>query len=108
ACSSAAPSEPASTGGTDFPRAVQVPAGRELPAEEVVLEDQPQRVAALTYETAALVAELGAAERLVMVPQAAANPVLSHRPEEMAAVAHHAPTESSVDAEAVIAAAPDL
>ncbi len=111
ACSSAAPADPSPTtddGGGAFPRTVAVPAGPELPADEVTLDSEPQRVAALTYETASLVAELGAADRLVMVPQAATNPVLSNQPEAMAAVENHVPTESSVDAEAVIASAPDL
>jgi len=112
ACSSPATSEaPAPAATADdaaFPRTVEVPAGRELAADEVTLEHEPERVAALTYETAAVVAELGAADRLVMVPEAAANPVLSNHPGEMAAVEHHITSESSVDAEAVIAAQPDL
>ncbi|HLT85334.1 MAG TPA: ABC transporter substrate-binding protein [Phototrophicaceae bacterium] len=111
ACSSAPPEAPASTPGTTepgFPRTVQVPAGPELPADEVTLDREPERVAALTYETASVVAELGAADRLVMVPEAAANPVLSNHPGEMGAVEHHIVSESAVDAEAVIAAAPDL
>src|SRR5699024_808570 len=69
-----------------FPRTVHVPAGTELPPAEVDIPAEPQRVAALTYETAALVAELGAADRLVMVPAEAANPVLSNAPEEMEAI----------------------
>lgn len=111
ACSTASPSESPTTdddGAAAFPRTVQVPAGRELPADEVTLDSEPQRVAALTYETASVVAELGAADRLVMVPEQATNPVLSNHPEEMAAVENHVASESSIDAEAVIAAAPDL
>src|SRR5690606_25971540 len=91
-----------------FPRTVSVPAGDGRPAAEVRLEQEPQRVAALTYESAGVVAELGAADRLVLVPEAATNPVLSNHPGQMAAVEHHVPSESSIDAEAVIAAAPDL
>ena len=114
ACSSAPTADepaaaPAGTDATgDFPRTVQVPAGRELPADEVTLDSEPERVAALTYEAAAVVAELGAGDRLVMVPAEAANPVLSNHPDEMAAVEHHITSESNVDAEAVIAADPDL
>ncbi|MCM3662075.1 ABC transporter substrate-binding protein [Georgenia satyanarayanai] len=112
ACSSTASSEPAASvagdGAAAFPRAVQVPAGRELAADEVTLEAEPERVAALTYETAAVVAELGAADRLVMVPEQASNPALSNHAQEMAAVEHHVTSESSIDAEAVIAAGPDL
>lgn len=91
-----------------FPRTVAVPAGRELPADEVTLEREPQRVAALTYEAASAVAGLGAAERLVLVPEQAANPALSNDPATMAAVEHHILSESSIDPEAVIAADPDL
>lgn len=91
-----------------FPRTVQVPAGAESEAQEVQIQAEPQRVAALTYETAALVAELGAGERLVMVPAEAANPVLSDDPETMEGVEHHIASESAVDAEAVLAADPDL
>lgn len=111
ACSTTASSEPTPGGSDDgaaFPRTVQVPAGDELAADEVTLEAEPERVAALTYETASVVAELGEADRLVMVPEAASNPVLSNHPQEMGAVEHHAASESSIDAEAVIAAAPDL
>ncbi len=104
-----APTQTATTdGAAAFPRTVEVPAGRELPADEVTLEAEPERVAALTYEAAAVVAELGAVDRLVMVPEEAANPVLSNHPEEMAATPHHIASESSIDAEAVIAADPDL
>ncbi|MEE6280762.1 ABC transporter substrate-binding protein [Georgenia sp. MJ170] len=96
------------TEATDFPRTVEVPAGRELAAASVTLDDEPQRIAALTYETAELVAELGATDRLVMVQDAMSNPVLSDHADAMAAVEHHAPTEGAIDAEQVIAAAPDL
>lgn len=111
-CSAAPSAEPAAGATTaetaDFPRTVSVPAGHELPADELRLESEPERVAALTYETAAVVAELGAADRLVLVPEGATNPVLSNHPETMAAVESHVPSESSVDAEAVIATDPDL
>lgn len=91
-----------------FPRTVSVPAGRELPADEVTLDSEPRRVAALTYEAASAVAGLGAGDRLVLVPEQAANAALSNDPEVMAAVEHHIVSESSIDPEAVIAAAPDL
>ncbi|MGC0272925.1 ABC transporter substrate-binding protein [Pseudactinotalea sp. Z1739] len=91
-----------------FPRTVDVPAGDDRPATEVTIPAEPQRVTALTYETAALVAELGAGEKLVMAPAEAANPVLSNQPDVMADVEHHIASESAVDAEAVIASDPDL
>ena len=112
---SAAPSAAASTtdtpetaADTDFPRTIEVPAGRDLPATEVTLPAEPARVAALTYETAELVADLGAQERLVMVQEAMANPAISDHAEAMAQIEQHAATEGSIDVEAVIAAQPDL
>src|SRR5690625_7879698 len=77
ACSSSEPTAEAPTqtattdGAAAFPRTVEVPAGRELPADEVTLEAEPERVAALTYEAAAVVAELGAVDRPGMVPEEA-------------------------------------
>lgn len=91
-----------------FPRTVPVPAGQGRDAEEVQIPAEPQRITALTYETAALVAELGAGERLVMAPAEAANPVLSNESETMGAVEHQIASESAVNAEAVIASDPDL
>lgn len=91
-----------------FPRTVAVPAGRELPANEVTLDSEPLRIAALTYESASAVAGLGAGERLVLVPEQAANPVLANDAETMAGVEHHITSESSIDPEMVIAADPDL
>ena len=95
-------------GPAEFPRTVHVPAGTEMDAEDVQVPAQPERIAALTYETAVLVAELGAADRLTMVPGPASNEVLSNHSADLDAVEHQAPTESGVSAEAVIAADPDL
>lgn len=77
----------------------------EEPASEPA---QPQRIAALTYETAELVAHLGAIDRLVLVQEALTKPELSSFPEQMAQVPGHALTEGSIDAEQVLAAEPDL
>ena len=92
----------------DFPRTVEVPAGPTTEAATVEIPAEPQRIAALTYETAELVAALGAADRLVMVPEAVTNPVLTNHQAEMAAVETRAATESTTNAEAVIQTAPDL
>ena len=100
--------ETAADAAADFPRTIQVPAGRDLPATEVTVPAEPARVAALTYETAELVADLGAQERLVMVQEAMANPAISDHAEAMAEIEQHAATEGSIDVEAVIAAQPDL
>lgn len=114
ACSTEPSAEPAQTptdttpAEAEFPRTVLVPAGAQMPAEEVEIPAEPQRVAALTYETASLVAELDADDRLVMAPAEAANPVLSNDPEALAAVEHHIASESAVNAESVLGADPDL
>lgn len=91
-----------------FPRTIDVPAGADQPATTLTLETEPTRIAALTYETGELVANLGAMDRLVLVQQALTSPVLSGHAQAMGEVAHHAATEGSIDAEAVIAADPDL
>lgn len=91
-----------------FPRTVAVPAGNTTAAARIILDTEPQRVAALTYETAELVAALGAADRLVMVPNAVTNPILTNHHQDMLAVETKAPTESTTNAEAVIQTAPDL
>lgn len=100
--------ESAAAGDAAFPRTLDVPAGEGQPASTVTLDSAPKRIAALTYETGELVASLGAIDRLVLVQEALASPVLSSHAEEMARVEHHAPTEGSIDAEAVLAADPDL
>ena len=105
-----APSETQTTAAEEasFPRTLEIPGGPGEAATTVTLEAEPTRIAALTYETGELVASLGAADRLVLVQESLANPVISSHAEEMANVENHAPTEGSVDAEAVIAADPDL
>lgn len=72
-------------------------------------QDAPaERIAALTYETAELVAALGEGDRLVLVPEALTNPALAADPELMGEVPHHIPVESKLAAEDVLAAEPDL
>src|SRR5690625_3652738 len=110
ASSDDAPPETQTTAAEEasFPRTLEIPGGQREPAATVTLEAEPTRVAALTYETGELVASLGATDRLVLVQESLANPVISSHAQEMADVENHAPTEGSVDAEAVIAADPDL
>lgn len=91
-----------------FPRVIDVPAGAAGPAHELTIEREPLRIAALSYETAELVAELGLADRLVLVPEAVLNPALSNHLPQMAAVGTTIPTERDADPEAIIATAPDL
>lgn len=94
--------------GNQYPLTIDIPASETAPDQEVVLESQPQRIAALTYETAELVAHLGAVDRLVLVQESLTKPELSSFPEQMAQVPSHAPTEGAIDAEQVLATEPDL
>lgn len=99
--------QPAATDGA-FPRTVEVPAGPAGEAWQLVVPSEPRRIAALSYETAELVAALGLADRLVAVPQAVQNPALTNHPEHMSEVTYTVPTESETDPEAIIAQRPDL
>ncbi len=104
--SHAAPASPATP--ASFPRTIDVPAGDTAKATSIEIAAKPIRIAALTYETAELVAALGASDSLVMVPKSVENPALSNHPDAWGNVENFAPTESATNAEAVIAAAPDL
>lgn len=113
ACSGAAPQDVTSSGGpasapAEFPRTIEVPAGPAGPATTLEIPAEPQRIATLSYETTALVTELGLADRIVLMPSEAANPVLTDHAAELADVPATIQSASHIDPEAVIAAAPDL
>ncbi len=110
-CAATPTSEPTPTAAaaeSTFPRTIAVPAGASTEATTLEIPKEPQRIAALTYETAELVVTLGATDRLVMIPAAAQNPALTNHLDEMSGIENVAPTESTTNAEAVIALAPDL
>lgn len=92
----------------EFPRTIVVPAGANTEEAVVIIEAEPQRIAALTFETTEVVAALGAADRLVMVPEAVTNPALGNHLEEVADVQAKNPVEAKTNAEAIIATDPDL
>lgn len=102
------PAAPTTSAAPAFPRTIEVPAGSATEATELVVPERPTRIAALTYETAELVAALGEADELVVVPKAVTNPALTNHLEEMTAVPNTVPTEADVDPEAIIALQPDL
>jgi iron complex transport system substrate-binding protein len=106
--STPSPAVPSTAAAAAFPRTIEVPAGPAAAAVELVVPAEPQRIAALSYETAELVAELGLADRLVVVPAAVRNPALTNHLEELAAVPTTVPTESDTDPESIIALDPDL
>lgn len=93
---------------TGFPRTITIPAGKGMAKTTVTLKSQPKRIAALSYEPAEMVAELGLSKNLVVVPAAVLNPALTNHLAEMKKVASTIPTESAINAEAVIAKKPDL
>ncbi len=68
----------------------------------------PARIAALSYETAAVVAALGLEENLVIVPEAMRNPILTDHSSAFADIAAVIPVVSETDPEAVIATSPDI
>ncbi len=111
AACSGTPDEPAPASATasstppagDFPRVLALPDGGEL-----TIATEPHRIAALSYEAAELVAALGLADRLVLVPEAIHNPAMTNHADTLAAVPNSVPSELDVDPEAVIALAPDL
>lgn len=105
---SASVSASATAEAAAFPRTVDVPAGRDIEATTVTVEAEPMRIAALSYEAAEVVASLGLADRLVTVPEAVTNPVLTNHLDEMLEVEHTSATESTTDPEQILALEPDL
>lgn len=91
-----------------WPRTITVPAGARTEASTIVIEAEPQRIVALDYESAEVIAELGLAEHLVLVPAAVLNPALGSHVEELSDGPATFPVAMEVDAETVIAIAPDL
>jgi len=92
----------------EFPRTIEIPGGEGVEAQSITLEEAPERVAALTYETGELVAQLGEVDRLVFVQESLTKDILSSYPEEMGEVEFHASNEGAIDPESVIASDPDL
>jgi len=93
---------------SSYPRTIEVPAEGDQDPVDVTLDSEPERVAALTYETGELVASLGESDRLVAAQESLTNPAISSHAEEFEDVEHHIPTEGNIDAEAVMATNPDL
>ncbi|GAA1322566.1 ABC transporter substrate-binding protein [Leucobacter albus] len=111
-CSPAASPEPAAapakTAEADFPRTVEIPAGRGGEARSLTVAAEPQAIAALDYESAEVLAELGLADRLVLVPEAVLNPALGGHVDEMEQVPATFPVAMNLDTETVISTGPDL
>lgn len=91
-----------------FPRTIEVPAAPGGAATSLTLETAPEAIAALDYESAEVLAELGLADRLVLVPEAVTNPTLGGHVAEMGEVEETFPVAMALEAETVISLQPDL
>ncbi|MBP6683906.1 MAG: ABC transporter substrate-binding protein [Leucobacter sp.] len=113
-CSPAEPAAPSTDAAAEdtavagFPRTIDIPAGRAGEARSITVESEPQAIAALDYESAEVIAELGLADRLVLIPEAVLNPTLGGHVEDMQAVPHTFPVAMNLDTETVISTSPDL
>ena len=102
------PSEEFTTQDTNWPRTISIPAGEGGAASSLTIESEPQRIAALDYESAEVIAELGLSDHLVLIPEAVLNPALGGHVEELGKVESTFPVAMEIQAENVIALQPDL
>ncbi|MBX3311591.1 MAG: ABC transporter substrate-binding protein [Microbacteriaceae bacterium] len=98
----------ASDSDSAWPRTIEVPAGSATPASTLELDSAPMRIAALDYESAETIAALGLSDRLVLISEAVLNPALGGHIEELSSVETTFSVAMEIDAETVIATAPDL
>lgn len=111
ACAPATQPEPKTSPtieATAWPRTIEIPAVRGGEPTSLTITAEPVAIAALDYESAEVLAELGLAGRLVLVPEAVLNSALGGHVDEMADVATTFPVAGDLSAEMVIATAPDL
>lgn len=106
--STAEPVEEAGPAEVVWPRTIEIPAGARTEASTLTIEAEPQRIAALDYESAEVIAEFGLADRLVLVPEAVLNPMLGGHVDELGDVEATFPVAMEVEAETVISLEPDL
>ena len=91
-----------------FPRSVDIPAGTAGDAHAVTIDTRPAAIAALDYESAEVLAELGLGDRVVLVPEAVLQPALGGHIDELKDVPATFPVAMNLDVETVIQTAPDL
>ncbi|MDI6023452.1 ABC transporter substrate-binding protein [Leucobacter sp. UT-8R-CII-1-4] len=102
------PAPEAATQEVAWPRTIDIPAGAGGEASTLTIEAEPKRIAALDYESAEVIAELGLADHLVLIPEAVLNPALGGHVEELEKVESTFPVAMEIQAENVIALNPDL
>lgn len=114
ACSStpAVPDDPSgSATGTEPPAAESsFPVTLDVPGspEPLVIDEEPDRIVALSPDAAIALHELGLTDRVVAVPEVALNKTLNAYAEDMSAVPHTIAGETSPEPEQVLSWDPDL
>lgn len=90
-----------------WPRTITIPGVRGGADTELTIPAEPTQIAALDYESAEVVAELGLASKLVLIPEANLNPALGSHQEALQDVTAF-PVAQQLAAENVLAVKPDL
>lgn len=90
-----------------WPRTITVPGSKGGPDTKLTISKQPKRIAALDYESAEVLAELGLAAQIALLPQANLNPALGTHISELDGKKTF-PVAKELAAENVLAAEPDL
>lgn len=98
----AAPATP--TAEENFPTTIAVPGVDN----DLVVDADPQRIAALSADAAIALHELGLTDRLVSVPEVALNDTLHRYADEFAAVPNTTASDNSPEPELVLSWNPDL
>ncbi|MGP5117713.1 ABC transporter substrate-binding protein [Corynebacterium casei] len=86
-----------------FPVTLSLPDG-----EELTIEEEPQRIAALSSDVAITLHELGLTDRLVAVPEISTNSTFSSHSEELSDVPNHTAGDNTPEPEQVLSWEPDL
>ncbi len=111
-CAPAQPAESSPSSGTEtasWPRTLTgVGVGSSGGAGDLTLAAPPERIAALDYESAEVLAELGWTSHLVLIPEAVLNPALGAHIAELETVPHTFPVAMEIEAEQLLALQPDL
>lgn len=85
-----------------FPKTITVQ------GEEVRIEKQPQRIAALSLDAAEAVLDISGAKHLAVIPKSSTDPALAFQAEEASKVEHKIASAASLDPEQVLAFQSDL
>ena len=103
-CQAAEPEEPAAAAQAAFPVTLEVPGV----ADPLVVDAEPERIAALSPDAAVALHELGLSDRIVAIPRGATSEALNPYAAEMAEVPNVVAGENSPEPEQVLSWSPDL